>query len=93
MSKLIRSTKPANYAKNPIRAIRRMCLECMGGSPNEVRDCVSASCPLFPFRLGRNPYRAPPTEKQTEARRQNAINHGWGTASTPENRRNAISGT
>jgi hypothetical protein len=38
-------------------AIRAMCLQCMGGSPNEVRACVSGTCPLFVFRLGSDPWR------------------------------------
>ena len=39
----------------PIKAIRLHCLECSGGSSNEVRLCVIPDCPLYPFRLGKNP--------------------------------------
>ena len=28
------------------------------------------ACPSWPFRMGKNPWRAPPTEAQIEARRQ-----------------------
>jgi len=36
-------------------AIRAFCLECMGWSPEEVKNCTSTTCPLFPFRLGHDP--------------------------------------
>jgi hypothetical protein len=39
----------------PLRAVRQECLDCCGGSANEVRLCVSKSCPLWPFRFGRRP--------------------------------------
>ena len=49
----------ADEAKNrrvtPLRAVRQECLDCCGGSANEVRLCVSKSCPLWPFRFGRRP--------------------------------------
>ena len=46
------------------QAIRKCCLECVGGSPQEVRTCSGGysaegnelehyRCPLFPYRLGR----------------------------------------
>jgi hypothetical protein len=39
----------------PLRAVRQECLDCCGGSANEVRLCVSKSCPSWPFRFGRRP--------------------------------------
>jgi hypothetical protein len=39
-------------------AIRAMCLQCMGGSSNDVKLCVSSPCPLWPFRLGTDPFAA-----------------------------------
>ena len=42
----------------PCRAIRAMCKECCGGSLKAVRTCESTTCPLWPFRMGRNPNRA-----------------------------------
>ena len=42
---------------NPVKAIRAFCLECSCGSTAEVKDCRVHKCPLFPFRLGKNPYR------------------------------------
>ena len=37
----------------PLKAIRRHCLHCMGGSYQLVRDCPSMACPLYPLRLKR----------------------------------------
>ncbi len=41
----------------PVKAIRAKCLECSGSQPKEVRDCVIHQCPLYPFRMGKNPNR------------------------------------
>ena len=46
-----------NRPTNPVKAIRAFCVECCGGSTNEVKLCTSSRCMLFPFRFGRNPYR------------------------------------
>lgn len=40
----------------PIKAIRAMCLECSCGNNAEVRNCVISYCPLYPYRMGHNPY-------------------------------------
>lgn len=58
--------------KTPIRAIRAKCLDCSGGSTKEVELCVLPGCPLYPYRLGKNPNRRGRT--MTEEQRQNAIN-------------------
>lgn len=42
----------------PIKTIRKNCLECKAGSYKEVRLCSMTDCPLFFYRLGRNPFRA-----------------------------------
>ena len=39
----------------PMKAIRAKCLECSNGSANEVRLCPIPDCPLYEFRLGKNP--------------------------------------
>lgn len=39
----------------PLKAIRTKCLDCMGGSPGEVRQCNIPECSLFQYRFGRNP--------------------------------------
>lgn len=38
-----------------LKAIRRRCIDCSGGSLAEVRLCKCEACPLHPFRLGKNP--------------------------------------
>ncbi len=41
----------------PLKAIRKNCIDCSGGSLKEVGECAVADCALFPFRFGRNPHR------------------------------------
>ncbi|RJQ26664.1 MAG: hypothetical protein C4589_09485 [Peptococcaceae bacterium] len=41
----------------PIKAIRKKCLDCSCGQAAQVRGCQVKDCPLFAFRLGRNPNR------------------------------------
>ena len=38
----------------PMKAIRKNCLDCSGGSVGEVRECVITDCPLYNFSLGKN---------------------------------------
>ncbi len=42
----------------PMKAIRAKCLDCSAGQPKEVRLCPVTACPLWPYRMGRNPQRA-----------------------------------
>jgi len=55
----------------PIKAIRSNCLECSGDNKKEVKLCQITDCPLYPFRLGKNPNykRRQLTEEQREANR------------------------
>jgi hypothetical protein len=55
-----------------LRAIRAKCLDCSGGSHTEVADCLVKTCALYPFRMGRNPWRVEVSESQREASRKNA---------------------
>jgi hypothetical protein len=41
----------------PIKAIRRKCLDCSGGSYKEVKECPVVDCPLYEYRIGKNPKR------------------------------------
>ena len=41
---------------NPIKAIRAKCIDCMCGQINEIPLCPGTDCPLWPFRMGKNPY-------------------------------------
>lgn len=47
----------ANEITNPVKAIRAFCLECSCGQTSEVKACPMYRCPLYPFRMGKNPYR------------------------------------
>lgn len=50
----------------PIKAIRQHCLSCSNGSSKEVKICVIPECPLYPYRLGKNPNRKKRTLSQKE---------------------------
>ena len=54
----------------PAAAIRAHCLDCCGGSGDEVRKCMAARCPSWPFRMGANPWRAPLSEAEKTRRRE-----------------------
>lgn len=40
-----------------VRLIRKFCLSCQGGKSDFVRDCLTTTCSLYPFRMGKNPNR------------------------------------
>ena len=42
---------------SPVKAIKKFCLDCVGGSAKERELCNDTDCPLFPYRLGKNPNR------------------------------------
>ena len=61
--------------QNPVKAIRQRCLDCSGWSRQEVELCPLTECALYPFRLGKNPFRTrreskPLTDEQREILRQ-----------------------
>ena len=76
--------KPKKH-KQPDKAIREFCIECMGGRDNKgsmklVRECVSRTCALFDFRLGKNPYHqqilsTEQREERGERLKANLISH------------------
>lgn len=40
----------------PVRAIRKHCLSCVGGSYSAVRNCEAGEdCHLHPWRMGKRP--------------------------------------
>jgi len=41
----------------PIKAIRKMCLQCMVGDYQAVKECPDVDCPLWRYRLGHRPER------------------------------------
>ena len=38
-----------------IKAIRNHCMECMGWSPLEVKNCSNQLCSMYPYRFGKVP--------------------------------------
>ena len=49
----------------PLQAIRQRCLWCSNDSRSWVRNCRAFDCPLHPFRMGTDPFRAQPGKRQT----------------------------
>lgn len=57
------ATIPENLT--PVRAIRAKCVDCSGGSRSAVRECHLTECPLYKFRMGKNPnYLSTKTEQE-----------------------------
>ena len=48
---------PETSHTNPIKAIRKKCVDCSAGSVREVKNCEKENCALHPFRFGKNPFR------------------------------------
>lgn len=42
---------------NVLRAIKLKCLDCSTYNILEIKECPVKNCPLYPFRLGKNPFR------------------------------------
>lgn len=63
---------PETSRTNPVKAIRLKCLDCSGGSSTEVEKCTLTNCALYPFRLGKNPFRTKRelTEEQKQVIRE-----------------------
>lgn len=55
---------------SPMKAIRAKCLDCCCDQREEVKLCPATTCPLYPFRLGKNPNRR--RRELTEEQRQAA---------------------
>jgi hypothetical protein len=69
----------------PTAAIRAHCLDCCGGSSEEVRKCTAVGCPSWPFRIGANPWRAPLSEAERARRRERIARVAKGRAgSSPQ---------
>jgi len=46
-----------NYKTSPLKAIKSHCIDCCGGSANEVKLSQCDPCNLKPYKFGTNPYR------------------------------------
>lgn len=43
--------------KSPMAAIRAKCLDCTCGAHGRIKNCEVLDCPIYHFRMGKNPYR------------------------------------
>lgn len=68
---------------SPMKAIRLRCLDCCAEQPSEVRRCTAVTCPSWPFRMGKNPWRQPPSE----ARRKGGAELARGAGNSAPGRR------
>lgn len=39
-----------------LRAVRQNCIDCCGGMKAEVRRCRIVKCPMWTYRMGKNPF-------------------------------------
>lgn len=61
---------PQGHIKKPLlKVIRAKCLDCCVHQPSEVRLCNATDCPLWPYRMGKNPFHE---RKMTNEQRQAA---------------------
>lgn len=61
------------HIKKPLlKIIREKCLDCCTGKHCEVRKCHITSCPLWPYRMGKNPFH---NRAMTDENKHIAIQH------------------
>jgi hypothetical protein len=73
-------------AMSPLKALRLRCIDCYGGSLKSVRGCTSTDCPSWPFRMGRNPWRAPVSEERRQLGRELAARRPRGAENQRQGR-------
>ena len=56
--KTMQEDETKNEIPTPIKAIRAKCLDCCCDQREEVKLCPAKDCPLWPFRMGKNPNRS-----------------------------------
>lgn len=55
----VQEYEKAGIDSAPIMSVvRAKCLDCCSNDRSEVRKCTAVSCPLWPFRMGSNPFRS-----------------------------------
>lgn len=63
----LKSLKEIGHEPIPVlKAIRAKCLDC-SHTVSEVSRCTSVDCALWPFRMGKNPFRTPPSDEARAA--------------------------
>ena len=79
---------PASRPIPKLKLIRTACLECVDGE-GEVRRCAFFACPLWPFRMEKNPFLGPRSDAQIaqlkKARQKSSLTHALasGAIQTP----------
>jgi hypothetical protein len=52
-----RDLEGAGFSPVPLlKVIREKCRDCCAGSTAEVAKCTATGCPLWPYRMGTNPF-------------------------------------
>ena len=58
------------------KAIKLKCLDCSAYQHGEIKECRAKNCPLWPFRMGHNPFtKRVVTEEQKEKARQRLMEY------------------
>lgn len=57
----------------PLQAIRKKCLDCSCENAKEVRLCPVKDCPLYEFRLGKNPNYSEQYREEARKRMKNRL--------------------
>lgn len=65
------NTPDSKSKKSPLKAIREKCLDCCGFKYSEVRKCRITDCPLWTYRMGKNPFHQ---RNMTDEQKQAATN-------------------
>jgi len=52
----VEDIRDLGHPEKVMKVIRAKCVDCCGGSEAEVRKCVQFDCPLWPMRMGKNPF-------------------------------------
>ena len=64
---LVSEIKDAGHINLPLaQIIRKKCLDCCGFQQSEVRKCVCTTCPLWPYRMGKNPFQSAKYKNKVE---------------------------
>lgn len=52
-----------------LKTIHQKCMDCSAYQPKEIELCPSDDCPLYPFRMGKDPFKTarPLSEAQKAA--------------------------
>ena len=67
----------------PIKILRQICRECMGGNLSFIRDCKTSLCAIHPYRFGKNPaIKGAGKDRMAQIRRPDTV---FSTAKSPQN--------